>query len=263
MGNSWLSRWVTTISPWSPTGTGTGTAFTHACGQSTTCTYEVRALNSKGTGPAGNQATAQGLTDTTAPVVTVTTPVTGAVTNDSTPTLSGTAGTALGDATSVQVDIRTGVFPTLTVVQSLTVPVVAGAWSVNVPVALADDTYTVRAYQTDWAANQGESPLPAPSITVDTTAPVVTIDSPAEAEEVLTATPTVTGTAGSAVNDGDVDVYVDGSYAATVTPVAGAWSWGVTPALADGAHTVQAYQSDSVANTGDSGVVNFTVNTGP
>ena len=79
-------------------------------------TFEVRALDGAGNESAGASHT---WTIDVAPVVTLATPADGSSTNDSTPTFSGTAGTAFGDSTTVTVKVYAGPAPSGTPVQTL------------------------------------------------------------------------------------------------------------------------------------------------
>jgi hypothetical protein len=102
--------------------------------------------------------------DWVAPAVTVTTPANGARTTDNTPSLSGAAGSATGDATTVTVKISSGA----SAVQTLT-PTRSGAtWSATAT-TLADGTYTIQATQADSAGNTGTSTTS--TFVVDTTKP--------------------------------------------------------------------------------------------
>ena len=165
------------FSAWASTGSGTGLSFTHACGQDNTCTYEVRAYNVIGTSSASNQASAMGLTDHTAPIVTVTTPATSSLLTTATPGITGTAGNLLGDSTSVNVVVKLAGSP----VRNFTVTRSGTSWSVGptewgATSPLPDGTYTVEANQTDWASNTGTSA--ANTFTVDSHAPSAVITSP-------------------------------------------------------------------------------------
>jgi Big-like domain-containing protein len=102
------------------------------------------------------------------PTVTVTAPANGAATNDTTPTLSGTADNATGDSTSVTIKIYSGSTATGTAVQTLTATRSGTSWSKTAS-ALAQGTYTVQATQTDTSLNTGTSN--ANTFNVDTTAP--------------------------------------------------------------------------------------------
>jgi Big-like domain-containing protein len=104
-----------------------------------------------------------------APAVAVTAPADGSATNDTTPTITGTAGTATSDSTTVSVKIYSGTSATGTPVQTKSATRNAsGAWSVNAS-TLAQGTYTVQATQTDTAGNTGTSA--ANTFKVDTTKP--------------------------------------------------------------------------------------------
>ena len=153
-------------------------SLTHVCDTSnnaapdSTCTYVVRAINSVGTGPSSNQASAAALVDHVAPTVTIATPANNSFPTVNNPLISGTAGTAVGDASTVTVTIKLGV----TVVQTPTATVgVGGAWSVT-PTALIDGTYTVVATQTDWGPNTGTSNTN--TFTIETNPPSLTVTHP-------------------------------------------------------------------------------------
>jgi Bacterial Ig-like domain len=104
-----------------------------------------------------------------APAVAVTAPADGSATNDTTPAVTGTAGTATGDSTTVSVKIYNGTSATGTPVQTKSATRNAsGAWSVNAS-TLGQGTYTVQATQTDTAGNTGTSA--ANTFKVDTTKP--------------------------------------------------------------------------------------------
>ena len=104
-----------------------------------------------------------------APSVAVTAPADGSATNDTTPTITGTAGAATGDGTTVSVKIYSGTSATGTPVQTKSATRNAsGAWSVNAS-TLAQGTYTVQATQTDTAGNTGTSN--ANTFKVDTAKP--------------------------------------------------------------------------------------------
>ena len=124
-----------------------------------------------------------GLTDHTAPTVTVATPTNGSSLTTTTPTFSGTAGNALGDSTTVNVTIRkqsdSSVVRTFAVTRSGTSwSVAAGDWASGSPTTLADGTYKVTATQTDWASNTGTSNTN--NFTVDTNAPTTVITEPGQ-----------------------------------------------------------------------------------
>jgi subtilisin-like proprotein convertase family protein len=104
--------------------------------------------------------------DTVAPAPALISPVDGSLTQDATPAVSGTAGTAAGDDGTVTIKLFSGTLAAGLPAHTLIVPRdgVSGAWSAESP-SLADGTYTVRAEQADSAGNLGAS---APTVfTVD------------------------------------------------------------------------------------------------
>jgi Bacterial Ig-like domain len=111
--------------------------------------------------------------DATPPALTLTAPVNGSATTDTTPTISGAAGNASGDSTTVTVKIYSGTGTGGTVVQTLTPTRTTTTWSTTAA-ALAQGTYTAQATQTDTAGNVATSS--ASTFTVDTTAPTVTVN---------------------------------------------------------------------------------------
>jgi hypothetical protein len=109
--------------------------------------------------------------DWVAPLVTLTAPANGSSTKSSTPTLSGAAGDASGDATTVTVRIYSGSSATGTPVQTMTPARTAATWTAT-PTTLASGTYTARATQADGSGNTGTSA--ASTFTVDTSRPTAT-----------------------------------------------------------------------------------------
>jgi Bacterial Ig-like domain len=133
-----------------------------ACVEGSTATFTASATN------AASFATAA---DWVAPVVTLAIPADGALTNDATPDLSGAAGNAGGDSSTVTVRIHAGSSATGSPVQTLTPTRSGASWSTT-PAALTSGTYTAQASQSDAGANTGSS---APhTFTVDTIAPTAT-----------------------------------------------------------------------------------------
>jgi len=163
------------------------------------------------------------------PTVTIT-GGTAAITNNSTPTISGTT------------DLEAPGIVTLTVAgQTLTATPSNGAWSVPSAI-LADGTYPVVASVIDGAGNTGSA---TQQLTIDTVAPVVTIDG---GPSVTTndPTPTIAGTTDAAPGT-IVDVTVDSQTLTALVQSAGTWN--VTPStLADGTGTVTASVTDPAGN---------------
>ena len=111
--------------------------------------------------------------DVTAPDVGLAQPAANSVLTDSTPQLSGTAGTAGGDSDTVVVRLYSGTSASGSPVQSLNANRSGNSWAVDAA-SLADGTYTAQARQADSAGNTGASS--ARTFKVDSTAPVTSID---------------------------------------------------------------------------------------
>ena len=137
-----------------------------------------------------------------APTVTLTAPANGSFTNDTTPTLTGTADNATGDSTSVTIKIYSGSTATGTAVQTLTATRSGTSWSKTAS-TLAQGTYTVQATQTDTSGNTGTSN--ANTFKIDTTGPTATS---------ISAENKAGGTAGK-IENGDTLTY---TYSEAVTP---------------------------------------------
>jgi hypothetical protein len=120
----------------------------------------------------------------------VTAPANGSATNDTTPTLSGTADNSTGDSTTVTVKIYSGSTVTGTALQTKTATRSGTSWSTTAS-TLAVGTYTVQATQTDTSGNTGTSS--ANTFSVDTAKPTATS---------VTATNKTGGTAGK-IENGD------------------------------------------------------------
>ena len=192
-------------------------------------------------------------------------PADGAVTTDATPTFAGTAGTAVGDAPSVTVQVYAGEEATGTPAASLTATVEpGGAWSVEPVADLADGTYTAQAEQVT-AGGTGRSA--ARTFRIDATAPVVTIDSPFDGQTLQDSLPPISGTAGGGDGD-DATVAVElwhgtdtsGAPLLTLSATRDFEFWQVRPAipLPNGLYSARATQGGS-NGTGISDVVSFTI----
>jgi hypothetical protein len=121
----------------------------------------------------GNTATSSANTftvDTSAPAVTLASPADRSRTNSTTPTLSGAAGNATGDSSTVTVRIHDDTARGGTDQQTLKVARLGATWSTSA--TLAQGTYTAQATQTDAAGNVATSTTN--TFTVDTTAPALT-----------------------------------------------------------------------------------------
>ncbi|HEV2821041.1 MAG TPA: S8 family serine peptidase [Solirubrobacteraceae bacterium] len=98
---------------------------------------------------------AWGGADMRAPVVTITTPGEGSRVASDALVLSGTAGTASGDADEVVVEL----FHDSAVGRRVTAPAGAGAWSIDLDAPLRPGRYALRVSQRDGAGNVGVSAL--------------------------------------------------------------------------------------------------------
>ena len=174
-------------------------------------------------------------------------------------TMTGSAGTAAGDAATVQVSFYSGTSTTGTPAATASAPVAAGRFSATVP-QLQDGTWTAVATQIDDSGHTGTS---APqTFRVDTIAPVVSIDTGAASNP-----PTLSGPAGTSAGDAtSVQVSFYSGAAATGSPAlttsaqisSGRFSAAV-PYLQDGTWTVVVTQTDDAGHTGASAPRTFTV----
>jgi subtilisin-like proprotein convertase family protein len=204
--------------------------------------------------------------DTAPPTVTLTSPTDGSATSDTTPMLSGIAGNAAGDSTTMTVKIWSGTGTSGSPLYTLATTRSGGSWSTDAP-TLAQGTYTARAEQSDSASNTGFSS--ANTFTVDTTAPAVTLVDPGDGSSTNDATPALGGAAGALAGDSSmVTVKIwsgsiaSGSPMHTLTTVRFGGSWSMTaPALGDRTYTARAEQSDVAANLGVSAPSTFTIDT--
>ncbi|WP_338280958.1 adventurous gliding motility protein AgmC [Corallococcus caeni] len=201
------------------------------------------------TDAAGNESTPDDTTftvDLTAPEVEITAPADGTTVASSTVTVTGTSVGAT--------------FVTLTFEGTDYGPIpvdASGNWSQALPGPLADGTYTVTAVSTDAAGN--ESTPDSSTFTVDTTAPVVAITTPANGSTVG-ANVTVTGTASGGATS--VTVTFQGTnYGPIPVDASGNWSQALPGPLANGSYTVTAVAVDAVGNTSPTATSTFTVNT--
>ena len=152
---------------------------------------------------------------------------------DDTPTLSGT--TEANATVTIYDDTRQ--------LHTLTASSV-GTWSWTVTPALAPGVHPVTVTATDLASNvSGRSP--ARTITVPDITPPAQPPRPS-ANSLTSSTPMLSGTAEA---NATVKIYVNATLLTSVTATAGGtWSWTVTPALAQGSHTVYVTATDAGGN---------------
>jgi len=120
--------------------------------------YSVRVTQRDSADNVGESVVAFSVADADAPVVTLDSPANGSTTEDTTPRLAGSAGTAASDDPSVTVRLFRGQGTGGTVEQTLSVPRdgSSGAWSADAA-PLSEGTYTVQAEQLDSGGNRGVS----------------------------------------------------------------------------------------------------------
>ncbi len=236
----------------------TGASWSYKTAHLSDGTYTAQAEQSDAAGNLGKSTAVTFTVDTTPPAVTIN--ALASPTNDATPTFTGAAGTATGDRPSVTVTIYEGSSVSGKVVATGSATVSGATWSYKAA-TLADKKYTAQATQSDEAGNVGKST--EAKFTVDTTPPVVSINTPAKPLD--TSEPTLTGDAGQAEGDDTsvtVTIYEGSSVAgkpvtsANVSVSAGTWSY-KAPHLVDGTYTAQAAQSDDAGNVGTSAPVTF------
>ncbi len=242
------------------TGAWTVTPATLADGQ-----YTVQATQTDSAGHSGTSAPVTFIADGTAPAgVAITAPTAGQWLTTPAPTISGTAGNATGDDTTLTVSVYAGATATGTPVALLSAVRSGTTWTVPVAPPLVDGQYTAQAKQGDASGNLTTSA--ARSFFVDTTTPVVSIAAPSAGQHVGSRPP-VSGTAGIIAGDSatvTVRIYAGAGTGGTLVQTlsaarnAGTGAWAVTPAtLADGTYTVQATQTDSAGHSGTSAAITF------
>ena len=132
-----------------------------------------------------------------------------------------------------------------------------GAWSATTS-TLADGTYHLSAIAIDGAGNKSALSS-AITLTIDGTAPAVTVSSPSSGSTVSGST-TVAGTASDTIGVSKVDFQVDGVTKATDTSSPYSYSWDTTT-VGNGSHTVSEIATD-VAGNSSTASVTVTVSNG-
>jgi hypothetical protein len=188
----------------------------------------------------------------------------GPITNDRTPTFSGSTGERFAPVTVI---VYEGAAVAGAPVQTLRAPapVLSGSWSAAATTPLADGTYTAVAEQDELFGLQQTSVSEPYTFTVSTL-PRVTLDQPALRSN--DTTPSFSGTA-SDTTPVTVEVYegasAEGTPAATlkVRGTGGSWvSANVSAPLANGTYTaIASQQSSSGSGTGVSSPVTFEIDT--
>ncbi|NDW21292.1 BapA/Bap/LapF family large adhesin [Alteromonas hispanica] len=195
------------------------------------------------TDDAGNSVTAidnNGVIDTAAPTITLDAQ---GLTNDATPTISGTTDLAAGNTVSISVTDNQGNTQTFTATVQAN-----GSFSADVPVDLAEGDYTVEVTATDDAGNQNTAV--DNNGTVDTTPPVINLDPVASGND---ATPILSGTTdlpeGATITLVVTDAGGNVQNLTATVNADGTFSVEVPSALVDGDYDVTASASDAAGNS--------------
>ncbi|MDP3236610.1 MAG: Ig-like domain-containing protein [Myxococcales bacterium] len=165
-------------------------------------------------------------------------PAAGSSTNDTTPTVSGTA----TPGSEVRVYVDGSMTPACTATASAT-----GAFTCDVSPALAPGPHSVVATATTTAGTS--APSNSTPFTVDTSAPAAPVITAPAMNATTSTTPTYAGTSEP---NATVQVFVDGGMTPVCTTTAnamGAWSCASSTPLTMGAHTVTASATDAAGNT--------------
>ncbi|TMP10401.1 hypothetical protein CWC11_02950, partial [Pseudoalteromonas sp. S3178] len=202
--------------------------------------YTVTAEVDDGLGNIGS-ASETGIIDTTMPAIEVDTL---SVTNDTTPTITGTANAPQGSTVTVEITDSNNVTHTVTTTLGAN-----GTWSVAASQVLAEGSYTVSASVSDAAGNAATA---SGAGEVDTIAPTLELTSPGSSNDI---TPTLSGT--SDAPEGTVitftvtdDLGAEQTFTTTVD-ASGNFSVEVPNALAEGPYSIDATISDAAGNSND------------
>ncbi len=208
-------------------------------------------------------------TETTPPAVTLTSPGQGALLSGGQPLFSGSAATGFGESAHVTVRVYSGASVTGSPTQTLTATRGAdGRYSVGPSSPLPDGRYTAQAEQDDLSTPADRGLSSANTFVIDNAPPTITLD-PLGSRPLHTATPTLTGTAGTSAGDSDtVTLLVYPGAATSGAPLrtlhssrgsGGRFSIPITPALPDGQYTAVATQAGGGSTGGASRPLTFSV----
>ena len=230
-------------------------------------TYTAQAEQSDEAGNVAKSASATFTVDTVAPNVNLASgPLERHV---SAPKFEGSAGVVAGSSPDIQqvtLKVYRGPSATGTPIRTVVVTPSGGKWSATPSPALANETYTAQAEQSDRAGNVGKSS--ASTFEIVTKGPVVTLS--AVSSPTNDPTPSFSGSAGSASGDTPVTLRIYrgpvASHEAEVRTVqatlkGATWTADLAEGLPDGTYTALAEQSDELKNVGVSAEATFTVDT--
>jgi len=215
-------------------------------------TYTLMAKAYDAAGNAGQSSTVSVsvVKDTTAPTVSVTSPAGGV-------TLTGTAVITASASDNVGVS-KVEFYGNGVLLSSTNVTPYSYTWNTA---SAANGSYTLTAKAYDAAGNIGTSSsvlVTVKNTVADTTAPTVSISSPA-ASATVSGAATVTTTVSDNVGVNKVEFYVNGALQATDTASPYSFSWN-TSSLANGSYTLSCKAYDAAGNVGQSSSVPVTVN---
>ena len=238
----------------SPIGTSTTSPYSFtfdttlfANGTYTLTTTAFDAAGNAGISPNVN-VTINNIPDTTPPTTTVTSPTEGSTISGA---ISVTA-TATDDVGVTEVDLNVdGIFTGFSATSPYSFPVDT--------TSLSDGPHTFSTTAFDAAGNAGDSAIVTATVnnTADATPPTATITAPADGSTV-SGTTAITADASDNVGVTKVELYLDNALTDTSTTAPYSFTLDTTT-LTNGAHTLLAKAYDAAGNTGDSAVVNTTV----
>ncbi len=193
--------------------------------------------------------------------LTIEQPSNGNVSNEATPTFSGSTTDLLVEV-QLQIYVGEGVSGSPAETLNTLTPPLTGSWSAGPSAHLPDGVYTAQAVQSLFESEPEQTSNPV-TFRVDTAPPEVSLKGPPSLSN--DTTPSFTGEASDTT---PVVVHVFNSShtevsAAEANNAPGSWSsGGASPALADGKYTAVATQKSSLGNPpGESNTVSFTVST--
>jgi uncharacterized protein (TIGR03382 family) len=177
--------------------------------------------------------------DAAKPTVEVQTPAEGSRTRNTLPAYSGTVSDNGPGPLTVMISVDGG--------SAVAATVTGNTWSYTPTVPLAPGPHTVTATARD---DVGNTATDSNAFTVDTAAPTVEVQTPAEGSRTNDTTPTYSGTVS---DDGPgpltVMVSVDGGSAVAATVTGNTWSYTPTEPLALGSHTVTVTATDDLGHS--------------
>ncbi|EKU32073.1 BapA/Bap/LapF family large adhesin, partial [Citrobacter sp. L17] len=185
------------------------------------------------------------------------------ITNDNTPTLSGT-----GEPGSLVSLYDGSLLMTVMLIDS------SGTWSYTVPtnLALNDRIHQFTVSATDAAGNVITSPIVV-SVTVDTQAPGTPViltatddvgNAPTDLPTGSRSNDTLPLLKGTGTVDSTITIYDGATLIGTATVVSGGtWSFQITQPLSEGPHTLSAIATDAAGNASNAGNFTLTIDTTP